>query len=81
MLYLSEICITATAFLKPDNNYFGIQLRLVCSSIILLAVSVYCCTAGSRNSDLCLLSEICITATAFLKPNNYFGIKQVVCLE
>ena len=23
------ICITATVFAKPDDNYFGIQLRLV----------------------------------------------------
>ena len=28
-LYLSEVCITATAFVKPDNNFFGIHLRLV----------------------------------------------------
>ena len=27
--FLSEICIIATAFVKPNNIYFGIQLRLV----------------------------------------------------
>ena len=50
VLYLSEICITATAFVKPGDNYLGIQLRLVAESSSIL---LYCC-AASKNSILLL---------------------------
>ena len=36
---LSEICITATAYVKPGDNYLGIQLRLVAESSSIL---LYC---------------------------------------